>query len=169
MSKESILAASDSSSSDPDRDEAGSRSEILIDVHGYDEAEEEIKSVRHTVFTLEQGVSVEEDIDGLDDRCVQLLARVGSTAVGTARMLPDAHIGRIAVLAPWRGRGVGARMVRLLLKIARDKGHSSCHLHAQTHAIGFYERLGFEAIGDEFLDAGIAHRKMVCRFRADAS
>ncbi|WP_025770066.1 GNAT family N-acetyltransferase [Thioalkalivibrio sp. HK1] len=164
MSQDSTIEVSDSSFSDPD--EAGDRSGISIDIHDYNEAAEAIKAVRHTVFTLEQGVSVDEDIDGLDDRCVQILACAGSTAVGTARMLPDAHIGRIAVLAPWRGRGIGARMVRLLLRVARDKGHSSCYLHAQTHAIGFYEGLGFEAVGDEFLDAGIAHRGMIYRFRA---
>ncbi len=158
MSDESTFGGSDAAGA------ADPRSDIRIDIHDYDEAKDEIVAVRHAVFTLEQGVSAAEDQDGLDDRCVQLLARAGSKAVGTARMLPDAHIGRIAVLAPWRGRGIGARMVRQMLEIARDRGHSSCYLHAQTHAIGFYERLGFEAIGDEFLDAGIAHRKMIHRF-----
>ncbi len=164
MSEESTLESSDSLPATPDRGDADVAGEIRIDIHAYDEAEEAIKAVRFAVFTAEQGVSLAEDIDGLDDRCVQLLACAGSTAVGTARMLPDAHIGRIAVLAPWRGHGIGGRMVRLLLKIARNEGHSSCYLHAQTHAIAFYEGLGFEAVGDEFIDAGIAHRKMICRF-----
>jgi predicted GNAT family N-acyltransferase len=66
----------------------------------------------------------------------------------------------MAVLAPWRKRGVGQAILGALLEIARERGCRVVVLHAQTHAVGFYKRFGFSAIGAEFEEAGIAHRVM---------
>ncbi len=80
--------------------------------------------------------------------------------LGTGRLLPDGHIGRMAVIAPWRGRGVGDAILRTLVEAGAERGHGQLRLNAQLSAIGFYERLGFEALGPVFDDAGIPHRAM---------
>ncbi|QFU00939.1 putative N-acetyltransferase YjcF [Halomonas sp. THAF5a] len=116
--------------------------------------------IRRVVFVEEQRVPVEEEWDGRDGDCRHFLAVLDGRPIGTARLLPDAHIGRVAVLDEARGLGVGVALMRAAIEAARRDGHPRVELAAQTHALAFYERLGFEATGDEFLDAGIAHRNM---------
>lgn len=116
--------------------------------------------IRRIVFIEEQRVPVEEEWDGRDGDSRHFLALQDGRPVGTARLLPDAHIGRVAVLDEARGLGVGAALMRAAIAAARRDGHPRVELAAQTHALAFYERLGFEAVGGEFLDAGIPHRNM---------
>lgn len=117
--------------------------------------------VRRVVFLEEQGVPEELEWDEWDARSRHFLALDATgQAIGTARLLPDGHIGRMAVLKPWRCRGVGSALLRHVLTAARDAGFAEVELAAQTHALGFYQRLGFIAYGDEFMDAGIPHRNM---------
>lgn len=116
--------------------------------------------IRRRVFIEEQQVSQEEEWDGRDDACLHFLAQRGDTALGTARLLPDGHIGRVAVLQEARGMGVGAALMQAAIAAAQHQGHPAVELTAQTHALAFYERLGFTAFGDVFLDAGIPHRSM---------
>ena len=116
--------------------------------------------IRRRVFIEEQQVSQEEEWDGRDDLCLHFLAHRGDTALGTARLLPDGHIGRVAVLQEARGMGVGAALMQAAIAAAQHQGHPAVELTAQTHALAFYERLGFTAFGDIFLDAGIPHRRM---------
>jgi predicted GNAT family N-acyltransferase len=78
-------------------------------------------------------------------------------AIGTGRLMPDGRIGRMAVLAPWRGKGVGAAILEALMAEARRRGFREAHLHAQSHARDFYARHGFAVEGEEYLEAGIAH------------
>ncbi len=121
-----------------------------------------IRSVRNTVFSDEQGISETLDFDGRDHECVHVLAQIGEgEAIGTARMLPDGHVGRIAVHKKWRGRGVGMRLVEFLTDVARERGFAEIHLHSQVQAAGFYARLGFEERGETFMEAGIEHMLMV--------
>jgi predicted GNAT family N-acyltransferase len=120
-----------------------------------------LRRIRHEVFVVEQRVPAELEWDGIDGDCRHALAEDGAGhAVGCARLLPDGHIGRMAVLRDWRGRGVGAALLRLLVAEARVAGHARVALNAQTHALAFYARQGFVACGEEFLEAGIAHRAM---------
>lgn len=117
--------------------------------------------VRDDVFITEQGVPREiewDDWDVQSDHAVALHA--DSNPIGTARLLPDGHIGRMAVLRPWRRRGVGAALLQALLHRVRGRGISEVVLHAQTHAAGFYDRFGFRPTGDEFIEAGIPHLPM---------
>ncbi|MCG6657380.1 GNAT family N-acetyltransferase [Halomonas campisalis] len=116
--------------------------------------------IRRVVFIEEQRVPLEEEWDGRDDACTHFLALLDGRPVGTARLLPDAHIGRVAVLAEARGHGIGAALMRAAIEAARRHGHDAVELAAQTHALVFYERLGFQAFGEAFLDAGIVHRNM---------
>jgi len=117
--------------------------------------------IRYAVFVEEQKVPAEIELDEFDPLCLHALAfdRAG-TVVGTGRLLPDGHIGRMAVLSQARGSGVGSALLRALMEAARARGDREVALSAQAHAIPFYERFGFVAEGDEYDDAGIAHRMM---------
>jgi len=119
--------------------------------------------IRRRVFQNEQGVSAEEEFDADDDRAVHVLARVGPTAVGTARLLFGpryAKVGRMAVLRAWRRRGVGRALLDACVGIAGKRGVSHLVLHAQVHAIPFYTALGFSVVSEEFEEARIPHRRM---------
>ncbi|WP_328716331.1 GNAT family N-acetyltransferase [Halomonas elongata] len=117
--------------------------------------------IRRVVFIEEQQVPEDEEWDGRDDKCRHFLALdAAGKALGTARLLPDGHIGRVAVLEEARGRGVGLALMEAAIASARRRGDATVALSAQTHALAFYERLGFHAHGETFLDAGIPHRNM---------
>ena len=120
----------------------------------------EATEIRRMVFIEEQRVPLEEEWDGRDPECRHFLALLEGLPVGTARLLPDAHIGRVAVLARARGSGIGAALMAAAIEAARRDGHPAVELAAQTHALAFYTRLGFTPFGDEFIDAGILHRNM---------
>jgi predicted GNAT family N-acyltransferase len=122
------------------------------------------RALRREVFIGEQGVTEEEEIDELDPVSIHLLAFAEGEPVGTARIIPKgdvAKIGRVCVRQPWRGTGAGAALIRAALTVAQaEPGVSRAVLGAQTHALGFYERLGFTAFGPVYDDAGIPHRDM---------
>ncbi|XQU09551.1 GNAT family N-acetyltransferase [Halomonas sp. LY9] len=117
--------------------------------------------IRRVVFIDEQRVPQEEEWDGRDADCLHFLAMLNGKPVGTARLLPDGHIGRVAVLSSARGTGIGYQLMKATIEAARAAGHTHAALSAQLHALAFYERLGFVAHGDVFMDAGIPHREMV--------
>jgi predicted GNAT family N-acyltransferase len=85
--------------------------------------------------------------------------RVGHP-IATGRLLPDGHIGRMAVLKNWRRQGVGSAVLNALLNIARARGDELTVLHAQSYATQFYLRSGFEITSGEFIEAGIPHVEM---------
>jgi len=120
-----------------------------------------LQALRREVFIIEQRVPESLEWDDTDAQCLHALAvDVQGQAIGTGRLLPDGHVGRMAVLQVWRRRGVGSAMLQLLIGCAREAGHAAVHLHAQTHAIDFYARHGFTVHGAEFMEAGIPHRQM---------
>ncbi|MFJ3819752.1 GNAT family N-acetyltransferase [Streptomyces nodosus] len=130
--------------------------------------------VRKEVFVGEQGVPEDIEYDAHDADAVHVLAlREDGVPLGTGRLLSGeaaaarnggdpsvGSLGRLAVTWEARGLGIGAALVRAIEDAARDQGLSAVDLHAQTHALGFYERLGYRAYGPEFPDAGIPHRSM---------
>jgi ElaA protein len=122
-------------------------------------------ALRRRVFIEEQGVSEAEEVDGLDPLALHLLAMRDATPVGTARILPEGavgKIGRVCVLEEARGTGLGAALIRAAVAELRARpGVATAKLGAQLHALGFYERLGFEAVGPVYMDAGIPHRDMM--------
>jgi predicted GNAT family N-acyltransferase len=128
----------------------------------YASALPDLRRVRDEVFVDEQGVPAElEHDEARDPLCVHVLARLDDgTPIGTGRLTPDCHIGRMAVRKPWRGRGVGDALLRALLDAAWLQGTDSVHLNAQVDAIEFYARHGFVAAGERFIEAGIEHQAM---------
>lgn len=122
-------------------------------------------ALRHEVFVLEQGVPVEEEQDAHDRTdAIHLIARSGSDVLGAARILlkgDSAKIGRVCVAESARGTGLGAALITACLQEAsRHDGINRAVLGAQLPALGFYEKLGFEAFGPVYDDAGIEHRDM---------
>ncbi|MEL7097345.1 MAG: GNAT family N-acetyltransferase [Pseudomonadota bacterium] len=118
--------------------------------------------LRRRVFIDEQNVPEHEELDGLDDMALHVLA-IDGVPVGCARILikdQTAKIGRVCVLPSHRGTGLGAAIIRECLALAAQNAATRALLGAQTHALGFYERLGFTAFGPVYDDAGIPHRDM---------
>jgi predicted GNAT family N-acyltransferase len=131
----------------------------LADWHADNKA---ICRVRRQVFIEEQQVPENLEWDGLDESCSHVLATDSKEQpVATARMTPDGHIGRMAVLPEWRQQGVGSAMLKLLVDRAQASGLTEVMLNAQSYATGFYAGHGFEISGKEFMDANIPHRKMI--------
>ncbi|MBT9384179.1 GNAT family N-acetyltransferase [Pseudooceanicola sp. CBS1P-1] len=120
-------------------------------------------ALRRKVFIEEQGFSEADEWDALDAGAVHLLARLDGVALGTARLLDegaDGRIGRICVLAPARGTGLGAALVREGIAQLAARGHRRIVLGAQVQAMGFYEGLGFTTSGPEYDGGGVPHREM---------
>lgn len=123
--------------------------------------EETLRLIRFAVFVAEQRVPEALEWDGIDARCEHAVAEDDSgSPIGCGRLLPDGHIGRMAVLREWRGRGVGGAILERLVALARERGHAVARLNAQEHAIPFYEAHGFVPVGEPFDEAGIPHRAM---------
>lgn len=134
-----------------------------VQVHLLDwaQARGEARPIRETVFVEEQGVPLAIEMDEFDAISEHAIAiATGALAVGTGRLLPDGHIGRMAVLKAWRGQGIGARLLEVLVQRAIQRGFAEVILNAQTYAVPFYEKAGFIAEDAEFMDAGIPHIAM---------
>lgn len=117
--------------------------------------------VRERVFIKEQGVPPEIERDAHDATSRHVVAfGPDEEPIGTGRLLPDGHLGRLAVLKKWRGKGVGAALFERLLGMANTTGAQHLELHAQMHAAGFYTRYGFVTTGAEFYEAGLPHITM---------
>jgi predicted GNAT family N-acyltransferase len=136
--------------------------EFGVDAGDWSEFATRSREVRDAVFVDEQKVPREIEVDEHDATSRHVVARDGDgTAIGSGRLMPDGHIGRMAVLADWRGKCVGRAMLERLLEVAKLQGMQHLALHAQTQASGFYRRFGFVEEGPEFMEAGIPHRTMV--------
>lgn len=126
----------------------------------WDKARAEASRIRFTVFVEEQRVPAEIELDEHDEASLHVIAFEGDKPVGTGRLLPDGHIGRMAVLKTHRSKGAGGLMLTTLMKMAKLLGHKEIVLSAQTHAAPFYRRYGFVEEGAEYMEAGIPHLDM---------
>jgi predicted GNAT family N-acyltransferase len=133
---------------------------LRIELLDWQSARAEAAPIRYAVFVEEQGVPLEMELDEHDPASLHALAFDGGAAVGTGRLLPDAHIGRMAVRREFRGRGVGSAILLRLCEAARGRGEREVVLAAQLHALEFYRAHGFEAYGAVYQDAGIPHQDM---------
>jgi predicted GNAT family N-acyltransferase len=125
-------------------------------------------AIRMRVFVKEQRVPAEIELDSDDKRAVHFLATISGKAVGTARVVQrrgSAKIGRMAVVKSYRGKGVGRKLLQRAVATAIKHGAGKIYLHAQVPVIGFYESLGFGAVGPVFAEAGIPHRKMILKIQ----
>lgn len=116
--------------------------------------------IRLEVFVREQGVPLELECDEMDASSIHCVAFVGERAVATGRLLPDGHIGRMAVLAPWRRAGLGGLVLERLVALAAEHGHRVVRLNAQQYVEPFYCAHGFTSDGPPFAEAGIVHVAM---------
>jgi predicted GNAT family N-acyltransferase len=126
-------------------------------------------AIRMEVFVEEQGVTPEEEQDDLDREAAHYIAFVDGkpAATGRIRLVGEkVKLERIATRAPYRGKGVGAALMRHLLDEARAYRKPIAILGAQLQAIPFYEKFGFCAVGEEYMDARIPHRWMECTLAA---
>ena len=127
----------------------------------WQQLEASCRRLRETIFIQEQNVPPALEWDGLDDTCIHAVAYDNAgLAIATGRLLPDGHIGRMAVLREWRNKGVGSTILHLLVKYALEQLKCKPWLDAQIHAVDFYLQHGFEVRGEVFSDAGILHRHM---------
>ena len=120
--------------------------------------------IRRRVFIEEQHVPEEIEMDDDDAHAFHALAILDGTPVGCGRFVVhdnEVKIGRMAVLANLRTRGIGREILLYLMRIARERGYRHAVLHAQMTAEGFYLKNGYMPVGEVFEEAGIAHRKMV--------
>ena len=142
-------------------DGASAAGSINVVVGGWDALGAQATAVRREVFVHEQGIPEALELDAMDPQCLHVLAIDGSgRAVGTGRLLPDGHVGRMAVLARARGLRVGSAILERLIAAAGEGGHATVVLSAQVHAEPFYARHGFAREGDVYDDAGIPHVTM---------
>lgn len=120
-------------------------------------------ALRQEVFVREQNVPPEEEHDEADLTARHLVAIGAGDVVGTLRIvvLPEhVKIGRVVVRRDWRGHGIAKLMMLRAMELARADGHERFYLTAQSDKLGFYEKLGFVAHGEEFDDGGMPHRAM---------
>lgn len=134
---------------------------MLLNLSGWEQAEAQVMPLRIEVFVREQGVPLELEYDEFDAVSLHAVcADAAGRVLATGRLLPDGHIGRLAVVADWRGRGLGGRVLEALVAEAGRRGLAEVLLHAQTQAEDFYRRHGFVADGEVFDEADIEHRRM---------
>lgn len=133
---------------------------IIIQKVSWQQAEIYLREVRTSVFIEEQFVTPAFEWDEIDASAVHLLAMHENRAVGCLRIIQYRKIGRMAVLKPWRGLGVGKMLLNEAIKICALQGSKQIDLSAQTHAIHFYQQAGFQIASDEYTDVQISHVDM---------
>lgn len=120
-----------------------------------------IKSVRRQVFIEEQEVPEELEWDDQDESAQHCIAILDSKAIATGRLQTDGQLGRMAVLKPFRGHGIGSDILKFLIHLHQNNSSKPITIHSQTHAIDFYKKLGFVIQGEEYFEAGIPHFTMI--------
>jgi predicted GNAT family N-acyltransferase len=134
---------------------------IKVRVGPWSEQQASAQAIRYAVFVIEQNIPVEIEWDDMDAVSLHAVAYdENGLSLGTGRLLPDGHIGRMAVKKRARGLGVGGSILDALLQAARERGDKAVMLNAQTQVEDFYARHGFKRDGAEFMEAGIPHIAM---------
>lgn len=135
--------------------------DIHVRIADWSQDNADLLRIRESVFIGEQSVPPELEWDAEDEQAVHFLAFEGDYAVGTARLLPDGHIGRVCVLKDWRGMKIGESLMKSVIAEAERRGLQRQYVAAQVHAIAFYEGLGFKVGSSEFIEAGLPHVDML--------
>ena len=138
-----------------------------IVIGDWESVRDDAQRLRTEVFVIEQGVPIELEWDESDEVSIHAVVYgEDNQPIATGRLLPDGHIGRMAVQKALRGTGIGRFLLTSLLHEAQRLDHTTLVLHAQTYAVGFYLRHGFQPEGSEFMEAGIPHMLMRYQFVA---
>ncbi|MNR75407.1 putative N-acetyltransferase YjcF [compost metagenome] len=150
----------------PNRPSDASSPKLTLEMFsGLEPQLKEALAIRMRVFVEEQGVDPALEIDDDDAVAWHVLARLDGEPIGTARLVMldqlRAKIGRVAVLPEVRGMGIATQLVKLLMEYARREGRTQAILDSQLPVMPLYEKLGFTAVGEVFLDADILHRRMI--------
>ena len=133
-----------------------------VELMTWEQAQPTAGPLRFAIFVGEQNVPSGIELDDMDAQCLHAVAfDVDGKPIGTGRLLPDGHIGRMAVVKEWRRRGIGAEILGALIAEAGKRGHAQVIVSAQLQAAEFYREHGFVAEGKVYPEAGILHQKMV--------
>ena len=142
---------------------------VLVQLGSWADLGDRARAIRFEVFVQEQQVPIAEELDAMDPHCLHALAfSLQGAVLGTGRLLPDGHIGRMAVRHAARKKGVGTALLKALTEAAHTKGFSEVVLGAQLHAKDFYLKQDFVEFGEVFLDANIEHVMMRKTLRQSA-
>lgn len=134
---------------------------LTVTIADWKEQQAVAQAIRYAVFVIEQNIPADLEWDEMDAQCLHAIAYdEHHQSLGTGRLLPDGHVGRMAVKKSARGHGVGGAILEALVQAARDRGDSCVMLNAQTSAESFYGAHGFTRSGAEFMEAGIPHIPM---------
>ena len=131
-----------------------------IKVTQWEDDKTHLSEIRRKVFIEEQKVPEDLEWDDDDKSCVHILVTDNNTPIATGRIKMDGHIGRMAVLKSYRGKGVGSTVLKALIDFSKTLKMKSVYLHAQITAVPFYDKHGFKISSEEFMDAGIPHKSM---------
>jgi predicted GNAT family N-acyltransferase len=138
--------------------------EVVVKLAEKDAELEAAIALRFQVFVAEQSIAPEEELDEADATATHAVALHRGRVVGTGRVVTtdaaSVQIGRMAVNAAWRRRGIGARILEFLEETARARGARLSVLHAQEYVKGFYAALGYQEHGETFLEVDIPHVEM---------
>ena len=129
---------------------------------------EEAYLIRKRVFIDEQDVPEHIERDEFDDAAIHVICKADELIIAAGRILlfeEEAIVGRVAVLKPWRGKGVGKKIMEFVMEIAKRNGVEIVTANVQIDVQDFYEKLGFKPMGELFLEAGIEHVKMIIDLR----
>jgi predicted GNAT family N-acyltransferase len=134
---------------------------IEVKIGPWSDQQASAQAIRYAVFVIEQNIPAQLEWDDMDAVCLHALAYdEKGQPLGTGRLLPDGHIGRMAVKKNARGYGVGGKLLEALVQAAKERGDAIVKLNAQASAESFYLRHGFERDGHPFVEAGIPHIAM---------
>ena len=136
---------------------------IRVEIVDYRTHKQTLHYIRQKVFVKEQNIDPGLEIDALDPLSIHALACWEGLKVGTGRLTPQGRIGRVAVYAALRRRGIGRQIMLCLIRQAQVQGRDAVMVSAQCQAVAFYHKLGFEEQGDRYWEVGIEHIKMVKR------
>ncbi|MCP4488702.1 MAG: GNAT family N-acetyltransferase [Gammaproteobacteria bacterium] len=134
---------------------------LKVETACWEKDKDALIKLRAQVFVDEQNVPPSIEIDGLDPECKHVKATADGMVIGTGRLLPDGHIGRMCIRKNYRQYGIGSLLLKNLVAQALNANYPRIALNSQSYAIPFYEKNGFVVDSEEFMDAGIPHRRMI--------
>jgi predicted GNAT family N-acyltransferase len=142
-------------------------SQFVIQSGPWSQLQHDAKLIRSMVFIEEQNISEADEWDEQDAISLHFVVYAQDQAIATARLLENNSIGRVAVLQQYRGEGIGKLLMQQIIQVAKQQNRAFLQLSAQVYAIRFYENLGFQVQGEEYLDCEIPHIDMGLSLKND--